>query len=211
MENNRKFLKRRKYIINPSFQIKSLIFVIAVVIAIYACIAGLYYFSLRESSKLMGIQKICESGKVDLRKESAEFDRDLQKELLQSDIKPFLYLSILLLFFVAILAGISIIITHRAAGPAYAISYFLKQAAKGNWAVLRPLRKNDEFKFLLEDLQNLKTSLELKDKREREYVQRIISLCDELKNHTERRDIIESILKEIDKILKSKKETNYEG
>jgi hypothetical protein len=49
---------------------------------------------------------------------------------------------------VVLLAAISIWMSHKAAGPVYAMRLFIRAAREGQWSRIRPLRKGDHFTYL---------------------------------------------------------------
>ena len=60
---------------------------------------------------------------------------------------------------VIFMAGLVILLTHRAAGPVYAIRLFVNAARVGAWNRIRPLRKGDEFIYLADDFMALVSEL----------------------------------------------------
>lgn len=63
---------------------------------------------------------------------------------------------------VIFMAGLVILLTHRAAGPVYAIRLFVNAARVGAWNRIRPLRKGDEFTYLADDFMALVSELKSK-------------------------------------------------
>ena len=64
----------------------------------------------------------------------------------------------------AVLLG-SLLATHRICGPVYAVQGYLREIANGTLPEVRPLRKNDEFKELLETVGDVVVRLQ-KDRSE---------------------------------------------
>ncbi len=56
---------------------------------------------------------------------------------------------------VVFLAGLSIWLSHKAAGPVYAVRLFIRAARLGQWSRIRPLRKGDEFAYLATEFLEL--------------------------------------------------------
>ena len=56
---------------------------------------------------------------------------------------------------VVLLAGLSIWLSHKAAGPVYAVRLFIRAARLGQWSRIRPLRKGDEFAYLATEFLEL--------------------------------------------------------
>ncbi|MFH1531584.1 MAG: hypothetical protein ABIK09_12725 [Pseudomonadota bacterium] len=60
---------------------------------------------------------------------------------------------------VVFMTGLVILLTHRAAGPVYAIRLFVNAARIGAWNRIRPLRDGDEFIYLGNDFLALVSEL----------------------------------------------------
>jgi len=58
-------------------------------------------------------------------------------------------------FLVLLMAAISIWMSHKAAGPVYAMRLFIQAARAGQWSRIRPLRKGDEFTYLADEFLGL--------------------------------------------------------
>lgn len=56
---------------------------------------------------------------------------------------------------VVFLAGLSIWLSHKAAGPVHAVRLFIRAARLGQWSRIRPLRKGDEFGYLAAEFLEL--------------------------------------------------------
>lgn len=60
---------------------------------------------------------------------------------------------------IVLLAGLGIRLTHRVAGPVYALGMFMEQVRAGDWRRPRSFRKDDEFQELAESFQELVETL----------------------------------------------------
>ena len=67
---------------------------------------------------------------------------------------------------IVLLAGLGIRLTHRVAGPMYALGMFMEQMRAGDWRRPRAFRQGDEFAELGENFRNLVESLREKEQSE---------------------------------------------
>jgi signal transduction histidine kinase len=56
---------------------------------------------------------------------------------------------------VLVLALFGIYVTHKIAGPVYALRQFIHAARSGQWERVRSFRKGDEFTYLAEEFKEL--------------------------------------------------------
>ncbi|MBM4386564.1 MAG: hypothetical protein FJ088_02430 [Deltaproteobacteria bacterium] len=151
--------RRKFYFINVSFQVKYIIIMIALSLLIFLTLGFLYFNALETQQKLMGLSKISESIEGGLSESDREFEEELKKKAWEKDRMKLIILCAKLIMLVAAMTALSIFITHRAAGPVFAVSKFLENASRGEWGSIRPLRKKDDFVFLYDSLVGLRDAL----------------------------------------------------
>jgi len=76
---------------------------------------------------------------------------------------------------VVFLGGLVIWLTHRAAGPVYAIRLFINAARIGAWNRIRPLRKGDEFTYLADDFNAFVSEIRERESDEVEIIDGCLS------------------------------------
>jgi len=163
------------YLLDKRFQLKYTLFVLVVSLAIFSVLGWLYYSQVRENTELMevdeSLEKILQQDglEVDLDDEySKEMGQDMRAVADARDLKTSLYLLLAVALLVFVLTGTGIYMTHKIAGPLYALSRFMNAAQQGNWNAIRPFRKGDEFVYLAEQFHKL--AAQIKSKHEAELV-----------------------------------------
>ena len=130
---------KRKYLLNPRFQLKyTLIFL--VLAAIVASVLGtLLYQTVRENSQL-------------IRMDNPDANEAIQALLTQQDVQVLYRIFGLLGGMVVMITVLGILVTHQIAGPAMLLTRYLREFAEGRLPQLRPLRPNDELRDLFQSL-----------------------------------------------------------
>lgn len=64
------------------------------------------------------------------------------------DTRALILMTVAVIILVVLLATAGIYLTHRVAGPMFALRRFMDAARGGNWQAIRPFRKGDEFVHL---------------------------------------------------------------
>jgi nitrogen fixation/metabolism regulation signal transduction histidine kinase len=162
--------KLSNYLLNKSFQLKQTLFLVLVALAIFAVLGWLYYTEVKATTELMEIDQKTEQllSTVQLPDDpyAAEFDQEMKQETESRDKRT----SYLLLGTVAVLvlalACAGIYISHKVAGPLYALSLFIKAAMEGKWRRIRPFRKGDEFADVGDQFKALVDSIRKKHEDE---------------------------------------------
>ncbi|HBQ22066.1 MAG: hypothetical protein A2Z91_03530 [Deltaproteobacteria bacterium GWA2_38_16] len=141
---------RKQYIINQDFQFRyiGLLIGVASIICLVFVVAAKYYINLN-------LNPLIESGLI---------SSPLAQELIQVE-KNFLNKNLLTIFLVliSVLTLVGIFITHRIAGPIYALERRMKQIAQEGFQHMPfHVRKNDEFQELVENFNTMMESLQKK-------------------------------------------------
>lgn len=140
---------RRRYVINARFQAKYTLAVILLVLAIFGLLGSLY---LREQAAARTIMEeinplVSDTATGAAEDYAREFDR-VSGAVEDRDQTRGLLLLGLLGVLVVVLAGTGILVTHRIAGPMFALEAFMEHVEQGHWKRLRPFRSKDEFRGL---------------------------------------------------------------
>jgi len=129
MKSNRKL---KNYLIYPEFQLKfiwMLVFTNLLIVALVVLFSYVYFIN---SSTLYGVLQYIHSDS------STTFKQELTHFLL--------ILSLLVFVFIALIAVVALVISHRVAGPVYKFKKGCEQLANGEKGVKVVLRPNDIFK-----------------------------------------------------------------
>jgi nitrogen fixation/metabolism regulation signal transduction histidine kinase len=148
-------LYRRKYLLNPRFQLKYTFMFIALAAVVAGALGTRLYSTVRENSQLIAM-------------DDSEANATVQTQLNEQDRKVLYEIFAWLAGLVGAIAVMGILITHKVAGPALVLTRNLRELADGRMPRLRPLRKNDELLDLFEALHAAVTRIEQEAKEEAE-------------------------------------------
>lgn len=153
--------RRKKVLIDKTFQLSFLKFILAVLIIVCSCFS---FFLIRINTYLTDyiMVSVEESARPATYVNSAAYLKTFKNQLQKKDMQFILevYLAILIVgIMVSILA---IRFTHRVAGPVYRFKKVIDSAIKGDYSVRITLRKHDYLKDLSDKLNELLASLEKK-------------------------------------------------
>jgi hypothetical protein len=163
------------------FQMKYTALVLLVSLLIFLVLGWMYYAEWEASNKLMKeinpivqkatvpnpppevsgdmaeIDAILNNAGMDKEETKAlnDFESEFQDEMSDRSAQSMALMIGSVGLLVILLAGISIWLSHKAAGPIYAMRLFIRAARKGQWSRIRPLRKGDEFVYLSEEFMDL--------------------------------------------------------
>lgn len=155
--------KLRNYLLDGRFQLRYTALVVVSCLAIFLVLGYLYQKEYRTTQKLAEISAGLPGGGQD--EFTAGFEAELEKEM---DRRSLVVAGVLLgavAVLVVCLALISIVVTHKAAGPVFAITKFVHRIREGDLSLPRPLRKGDHFEYLYKELVLLVESLNDKDRK----------------------------------------------
>jgi methyl-accepting chemotaxis protein len=146
--------RRKRTWEDSHFQSRQMLLVVGAVIAAFVSIGAVHLQALAEQKDLLA--------------------------LAQAELPRTLLLGAITLVLIAILAFIAIRSSFRAVGPVVAVSRMLRAMAAGNFRALRKLRRNDEFRFLEEDLFALRDSLKNDSQADAALLQNVIAVLESL-------------------------------
>ncbi len=143
----------RNYLIDSSLQLRFASYLVAVAAALSVGLGYLLWRAYRESSRLVSLDP--------------RVDDALATMLAHEDRARMVWLAAGLAVIVLCLLAFAIVVTHRVAGPAVALSRTCRRVAEGDLSPPRPLRRRD----LLVDLAD-EVALMVEGLREREETER---------------------------------------
>jgi len=125
--------RRRTYLVDPSYQVRSAIIAVLGMAFLLVFAGALFHLMTVENARLL-----------------ARSGPDLLAATASGEMRSVLYLVAVGLFFVAAVFAIEIIETHKTAGVVYKIMRGLRELEGGRWGARVTLRKHDSFKEMEE-------------------------------------------------------------
>jgi len=125
--------RRRTYLVDPSYQVRSAIIAVLGMAFLLVFAGALFHLMTVENARLL-----------------ARSGPDLLAATASGEMRSVLYLVAVGLFFVAAVFAIEIIETHKTAGVVYKIMRGLRELEGGRWGARVTLRKHDNFKEMEE-------------------------------------------------------------
>ena len=142
----------RHLLLDRQFQLKYTAMILGVA-SVISVVLGLFLIEkVRENSRMLQLDP--------------GFDEAFQAQLAASDTNIVLVLIGAFAVFLIVLAVLSVIITHRMAGPIYVLRRYIGEIGTGPLPRVRNLRKGDEFRDLFETLVDTVGALEARAKEE---------------------------------------------
>jgi HAMP domain-containing protein len=157
--NSRKQRKVRNYLLDLGFQLRITAVVVLACVGIFAVLGYLYQREYRTSQRIdLEIAPLVEaaSGQAQAPEDSlASLDQELGQELDRRGNRLLMIMFGAVALLVLALGALSIVLTHRAAGPIRAMMNFVRAVKAGDFSSPRPLRKGDEFAYLHTEMADL--------------------------------------------------------
>ena len=125
--------RRRKYVVDPSYQLRSAIIAVLGMSFLLVFAAALLHLLSVENARLLRSRVPIAKGAADVH-----------------DLRSVLYLVGVGLFFVAAVFAIEILETHKTAGVVYKVTRGLRELEAGRWGARVTLRRHDNFKEMEE-------------------------------------------------------------
>jgi len=94
------------------------------------------------------------------------------------DTRALILMTVAVIILVVLLATAGIYLTHRVAGPMFALHRFMDAARAGNWQSIRPFRKGDEFVHLSTAFRELTDGIRSKHRDDIETLNSVIGELD---------------------------------
>jgi hypothetical protein len=147
----------RNYLVDTSLQLRLASYLLGVGVLLSAGLGWLLWRAYQETSRVIALG-------------APEGGDSLAGALANEDRGRMLLVAAALAGVLLCLLGAAVVITHRIAGPAFAIRRTCRQVAEGNLAPPRPLRARDLLVELGEDVAAMVDALRDRETREREVV-----------------------------------------
>ncbi len=147
--------KVRNYLVDTSLQLRLASYLLAVGVLLSVGLGWLLWQAYQETSRVIALG-------------APEAGDSLAGALASEDRGRMLLVAAALASVLLCLLGAAVVITHRIAGPAFAIGRTCRQVAEGNLARPRPLRSRDLLVELGEDVAAMVDALREREKQERE-------------------------------------------
>jgi len=125
--------RRRTYLVDPSYQLRSAIIAVLGMAFLLVFAAALFHLLSLENARLL-----------------ARSGPDLVAATASGEMRSVLYLVAVGLFFVAAVFAIEILESHKTAGVVYKVMRGLRELEGGRWGARVALRKHDNFKEMEE-------------------------------------------------------------
>ena len=147
----------RNYLVDTSLQLRLASYLLGVGVLISAGLGWLLWQAYQETSRVIALG-------------APDSGDSLAGALANEDRGRMLLVAAALAGVLLCLLGAAVVITHRIAGPAFAIRRTCRQVAEGNLTPPRPLRARDLLVELGEDVAAMVDALRDRETREREVV-----------------------------------------
>ncbi|NOZ88246.1 MAG: hypothetical protein GXP49_18695 [Deltaproteobacteria bacterium] len=205
-QDGKKGYVRKTYLVDKRFQLKY-----ALLIALGAGIISIgfgaaVYYKTTEATHIASTAMLSWSAPdregapgMDMDAEAIE---KIQGAMETHDRDVLLAISLFVFALVVVLALWGVLVTHRIAGPIYAISRYLDQITAGKLANIRPLRKKDELKEFFKTFNEMVDALK---SRTRDDVEALEAVALELKSIEGNETNIVSAMDRITNLIKTKK------
>jgi methyl-accepting chemotaxis protein len=149
----------RNYLIDTSLQLRLAAYLLAVAITLSAALGWLLWNAYAETTRVLALA-----------------DPDVGASLAREDQIRMMWIVGLLVALLLLLLGAAVVVTHRIAGPAFALARACRAVGEGRLAQVRPLRATDLLGDLAEDVAGMVEALRAQEERE----------CDALRAAAER-------------------------
>lgn len=160
--------KVRNLLINRRFQLKWVSLILLVTFALFATLGGYIWELERHSSDAIvnGLSAMYGAEEVEVMKELfVASDSNVLWVLMGSGVALILTL-----------AGFGVVLTHKMAGPIYALRKSMGRVADGQWFNVRGVRDGDEFQGLASSWREVIGTICTKERAELEQLEKIIEM-----------------------------------
>lgn len=158
-------------LVDKRFQLKYTAFIIVVSLAIFAVMGWFYLRERKQNSEMLEVNQIM---RLNLPDESggmppfdaADFTQTVAAENQARDRQTTYLMAGVLVVLILLLAAGGIYVTHKVAGPLFALRKFMDSVKKGDWDAVRPFRKGDEFVALADAFRDLADAIRSRHRAE---------------------------------------------
>jgi HAMP domain-containing protein len=149
--------KLRNYLLNAPLQLRLASYLIGVGVVLSLGLGFLLFRAYQETSRVIALS-------------DPDAGDTIALALASEDRTRIVILAVVLLGVLVCLLGSAVVVSHRIAGPAFAIARTCRQVAEGHLAKPRPLRPRDLLVELGSDVANMVEALRARESRERETI-----------------------------------------
>lgn len=153
--SGRKKRRLRNYLLNTSLQLRLASYLLGVGVALSLGLGWMLWRAYRETSRVIALSDPDTGDSIGL-------------ALANEDRVRIVLLAVVLLGVLVCLVGTAVVVSHRIAGPAFAIARTCRQVGDGNLSRPRPLRPRDLLLDLGNDVAGMVDKLRAREARERE-------------------------------------------
>ena len=150
----------KRLLLDKRFQLKYTAMIVSVAAVLSLSLGGFLLSKVRENSRILDLESLGDSG--------------FSAQLNAADNELVWIIAMSLVCFMVVITLLSILITHRMAGPIYVMTRHLTTLARGKLPEVRALRKGDEFIECHDALVNVVSGLEKRTMTEVELLLRTI-------------------------------------
>lgn len=147
--------KLGNYLLDTGLQLRLASYLIGVAVVLCAALGFMLYRAWRETSRMIALA-------------DPEIAESLARALAQADRWRLVLVACVLVLIVILLLAATVVITHRIAGPAFAIGRTCRRVADGKLSPPHPLRAGDLLVRLASDVAGMIDSLRAREERERD-------------------------------------------
>ncbi len=143
----------RNFLLDAPLQLRLASYLLTVSIALSVGLGALLWRSYQETSRVIALG-------------DPEAGDSIARALAREDRLRMLGLAAVLVFVLVCLLGTAVVVSHRIAGPAFAIARTCRQVAEGNLSPARPLRPRDLLVDLGENVAAMVDALRARERGE---------------------------------------------
>jgi hypothetical protein len=140
----------RNYLLDTSLQLRLASYLVAVATALSLGLGWLLWRAYRETSRVIALG-------------DPDAGHSIAQALAQEDHARIVLVAIALATVLVCLLGAAVVVTHRIAGPAFAIGRTCRQVAEGTLARPRPLRARDLLVDLADEVEGMVDALRARE------------------------------------------------
>jgi methyl-accepting chemotaxis protein len=146
--------KLRNFLLDPKFQLKYTLMVIAVTVAVAAVLGERAYEYSTGQTEMLKAQKVMQADPSDKQVIDTieQYGREEDRKVMLAILTGIAALALAL-------GATGIVITHRLVGPAYRLKQLIREVSSGHIHVAGGLRKHDELQDVFEAFQNMVKNL----------------------------------------------------
>lgn len=145
----------RNYLINTKLQLQFASWLLAVAAAISVVLGWVLWRSYAETSRVVALA-------------DPDVAESLAAAFASEDRARMVWLAAALAVVLVCLLGFAVVMTHRIAGPAFAIGRTCRQVGEGNYERPRPLRQRDMLVELADEAAHMVEAVRLREEQERD-------------------------------------------